>query len=58
MHSPLLFLIHLVAGWMRRDQLAAIDFLMEQNRVLREMVPGKRLPWGVAPQNLGLPCDA
>ena len=43
MQYSLILLVHMVAGWLQRDNLRAIEFLMEQNRVLREMVPGKRL---------------
>jgi hypothetical protein len=37
------FLILTVAGWMNRGQLDAIDYLLEENRVLREHVGGGRL---------------
>ena len=32
-----------LAGWINRQQQAAIDYLREENRVLREQLGGKRL---------------
>jgi putative transposase len=43
MQYALYLLVHMIAGRLQNDNLRAIEFLMEQNRVLREMVPGKRL---------------
>ena len=32
---PLAFLLLLVAGWVNRQQQAVIDYLLEENRILR-----------------------
>ena len=39
MHSlprPLAFLLLLVSGWVNRQQQAVIDYLLEENRILRD----------------------
>lgn len=41
--TSLQFLLLAVAGWMGRRQTAAIDYLLEENRVLREHLGGRRL---------------
>ncbi len=44
MHNPILqFLILIVAGWLGRRQQYAIEYILEENRVLREQLSGKRL---------------
>ncbi len=43
----LLRLLFALAGWINRQQQAAIDYLREENRVLREQLGGQRLPDGV-----------
>jgi hypothetical protein len=44
MHTPLLqFLILMVVGWVTRRQQHVIEYLLEENRVLREQLSGKRL---------------
>ena len=40
---PLEFLLLLFAGWVNRRQLAVIDYLKEENRILREHLAGRRL---------------
>ena len=40
---PLQMMLVAVAGWVNREQLAIIDYLMEQNRVLRELHGKRRL---------------
>ncbi len=35
--TPLKMLLVALAGWMNREQLAVIDYLKEENRVLREL---------------------
>jgi hypothetical protein len=41
---PLLsFLLMVVAGWVHRHQLAVIEFLQAENRLLREKIGAKRL---------------
>ncbi len=44
MNSPQLqFLILIFAGWVNRSQQDVIEYLQEENRVLREQLGGKRL---------------
>ena len=44
MTSPALeFLIVTVAGWLNRRQVSAVEYLIAENRVLREQLEGKRL---------------
>ncbi len=40
---PLQFLMLLVAGWVSRQQQELIEYLQDENRVLREQIGGKRL---------------
>ena len=41
--APLQFLLLLFASWVNRRQLAIIDYVKEENRVLREQLGGRRL---------------
>src|SRR5512140_9862 len=41
--DPLRFLLVTVAGWMNQHQLQVIDYLREENRVLREQLGDNRL---------------
>lgn len=41
--TPFSLLVVMVAGWLQRHQDDAIAYLREENRVLRELIPGKRL---------------
>src|SRR6266850_653741 len=41
--DPCSFLIVSIAGWMNRHQQAVIEYLMEENRVLREQIGRRRL---------------
>jgi putative transposase len=41
--QPLQFLLLVFAGWVNRRQLEVIDYLKEENRVLREQLHGRRL---------------
>ncbi len=41
--APLQFLLLLFAGWVNRRQLEIIDYLKEENRVLREQLGTRRL---------------
>ena len=41
--DALQFLIMTVSGWLGRRQQHAIDYLIAENRVLRERIGGKRL---------------
>ena len=40
---PLRLLVLMLAGWLNREQQAVIDYLKEENAVLREQVGGRRL---------------
>ena len=41
--DPFRFFLVFVAGWMNQRQLQAIDYLKEENRVLREQLGDRRL---------------
>jgi hypothetical protein len=41
--QPWEFVILVVAGWINRHQQAVIEYLMEENRVLKAQLRGKRL---------------
>src|SRR5207244_12327350 len=41
--DPCSFLIVSIAGWMNRHQQAVIEYLMEENRVLREQIGRRRM---------------
>jgi hypothetical protein len=41
--DPFRFVLVAVAGWMNQRQLQVIDYLREENRVLREQLGGRRL---------------
>ena len=41
--DPFRFVLIAVAGWMNQRQLQLIDYLREENRVLREQLGGRRL---------------
>src|SRR6202022_4620218 len=41
--DPFRFVLIAVAGWMNQRQLQIIDYLREENRVLREQLGGRRL---------------
>ena len=43
MLDPFRFVLIAVAGWMNQRQLQVIDYLREENRVLREQLGGRRL---------------
>ena len=40
---PLAFVVLLFAGWVNRQQPAVIDYLVEENRVLRAVNGSRRL---------------
>ena len=40
---PLQLLLATFSGWVNRQQAEAIDYLREENRVLKEQLRGKRL---------------
>ena len=39
------YLLVAVAGWVNRHQLDMIEYLQEENRVLREHLKGKRIQY-------------
>ena len=41
--DPFRFVLIAVAGWMNQRQLQVIDYLREENRVLREQLGGRRM---------------
>src|ERR1700719_3505772 len=41
--DPFRFVLIAVAGWMNQRQLQMIDYLREENRVLREQLGGRRM---------------
>src|SRR6185436_549550 len=41
--APLQFLLLVFAGWVNRRQLEIVEFLQEENRVLRQQLGGRRL---------------
>jgi hypothetical protein len=41
--DPFRFLLIAVSGWMNQRQLEVIDYLREENRVLREQLGGRRM---------------
>src|SRR6195256_4843810 len=41
--APLQFLLLVFAGWVNRRQLEIVEYLQEENRVLREQLGGRRL---------------
>ena len=49
--QPLTWLVVVIAGWVQRDQQAAIVYLLEKNRVLKARLRGRKLrsslggPW-------------
>jgi putative transposase len=41
--APLQFLLHVFAGWVNRRQVEILEYLQEENRVLREQLGDRRL---------------
>ncbi len=41
--NPWNLLVIALAGWLNREQAAVVDYLREENRVLRELLPSKRI---------------
>src|ERR1044071_8628217 len=41
--APLQFLLLVFAGWVNRRQVEVVEYLQEENRVLREQLGGRRL---------------
>ena len=41
--DPFRFVIIAVAGWMNQHQHHVIEYLLEENRVLREQIGGRRI---------------
>lgn len=43
MQPQIVLLLNILAGWMNRHQQMAIDYLMEENRILKELHGDKRI---------------
>jgi hypothetical protein len=41
--QPFHLIVIALAGWLNRDQQAVIDYLIEENRVLKDQLDGQRL---------------
>ena len=41
--DPFSFVVTTIAGWINRHQQQVIEYLMEENRVLREQIGSQRL---------------
>ena len=41
--DPFRFVLISIGGWINEEQQQAIDYLREENRVLREQLSGRRL---------------
>ena len=41
--NPFQLLVIALAGWLNRHQQAVIDYLIEENRVLKDQLDGQRL---------------
>jgi hypothetical protein len=41
--DPFRFLVTCLAGWMNEEHLKIIDYLTEENRVLKQQLGGRRL---------------
>ena len=39
--SPQIFLVSLLAGWLNQEQQRVLDYLQEENRVLKEQLGGR-----------------
>ena len=39
--SPHIFLVSLLAGWLNREQQRILEYLQEENRILREQLRGR-----------------
>jgi hypothetical protein len=44
--DPFSFLVISVAGWINQRQQQVIEYLIEENRVLREQIGNRRMPYG------------
>jgi len=42
-NQPFIFFVNRLAGWLNRRQQRVIDYLVEENRILRGQLRGKRL---------------
>ena len=62
--DPFRLLLISLAGWMNQQQQEVIDYLQEENRILREQLGGKRLrfnddqrrAWRSGPRNWAGAC--
>jgi hypothetical protein len=65
--DPFRFVLISIAGWMNQQQQQAIEYLREENKVLREQLGGRRLRFtddqrrrrwhGVTRERRGIACD-
>ena len=53
--DPFQFLLVAVAGWMNRHQQRTIEYLREENRVLREQLGDRRLRFNDDQRRLSIP---
>jgi hypothetical protein len=53
--APLQFLLLVFAGWVNRRQLEIVEYLQEENRVLREQLGDRRLRFSDAQRRGGPP---
>ncbi len=44
--SPLRLLLVTLAGWVNRHQQLVVEYLVEENRVLKEQLKGRRVQGG------------
>jgi len=41
--DPFQFVVIAIAGWMNQHQQQVVDYLLEENRILREQIGGRRV---------------
>jgi hypothetical protein len=51
--QPFHLLVIALAGWLNRHQQAVIDYLIEENRVLKDQLEGQRLRFTCATISFG-----
>ncbi len=54
---PVQLLAIALAGWLNRHQQAVIDYLIEENRVLKDQLDGQRLRFTVLVHRIFMPAD-
>ena len=53
--QPFHLLVVALAGWLNQQQQAVIDYLIEENRVLKQQLEGQRLRFTDAQRRRDLP---